>query len=92
MLYLGAGAPTTAFGHFERNYRAQVERGAAQGLNPLVANYGPALIDKAVLDALGRALGLPFQKLVCRNVIGLAAGELTPDLAGFDASAPSSPR
>lgn len=86
-LYLGAGAPTTAFGHFERNYRAQVERGAAQGLNPLVANYGPALIDKAVLDALGRALGLPFQKLVGRNVIGLAAGELTPDLAGFDAGA-----
>ena len=43
-----------AFGHFARHYRAQIERAGAQGLNPLVANYGPALIDRAVLDALCR--------------------------------------
>lgn len=86
-LYTGAGEPATAFGHFERHYRAQIEQGAAAGLNPLVANYGPALVDKAVLDALGRALGLPFHELVARNVVGLRAGALTPDLASFDLDA-----
>ncbi|MBL8287256.1 MAG: mandelate racemase [Rubrivivax sp.] len=86
-LYLGAGTPATAFGHFERHYRAQVGRGAANGLNALVASYGPALVDKAVVDALGRALGLPFHELVRTNAIGLRAGELTPDLAGFDLDA-----
>ena len=36
----------------------------------LVANYGPALLDKAVLDALCRALGVSFFEAVRRNLIG----------------------
>ncbi|HEX2649011.1 MAG TPA: enolase C-terminal domain-like protein [Burkholderiales bacterium] len=39
----------------------------AQGL---VANYGPALLDRAVLDALCRALGLSFYTAIRKNVIG----------------------
>jgi hypothetical protein len=85
-LYLG-GAASTAFGHFARHYRAQIERGAAQGLIPLVANYGPALIDRAVLDALCRALGLPFHEVAGQNLAGIEAGDLCPDLAGFDLDA-----
>lgn len=88
-LYLD-GEARGAFGHFAAHYRAQVEQGAAQGLNPLVANYGPALVDKAVLDALGRALGRPFDDLVRTNAIGLQAdlvNLLCPDLAGFDLEA-----
>ncbi|HEX2542406.1 MAG TPA: enolase C-terminal domain-like protein [Caldimonas sp.] len=85
-LYLG-GAEATAFGHFARHYRAQIERGAGQGLIPLVANYGPALIDRAVIDALGRALDLPFHAVVRRNLAGIRADELCPDLAGFDLGA-----
>jgi len=47
-----AGDANTAFGHFWTHYQPQIARGAAEGLNPLVANYGPALIGRAVLDAL----------------------------------------
>ena len=36
----------------------------------LVENYGPALIDRAVLDALLRALGISFYKAIQQNVIG----------------------
>ncbi|HEV8095014.1 MAG TPA: enolase C-terminal domain-like protein [Burkholderiales bacterium] len=36
----------------------------------LVENYGPALIDRAVLDALLRALGISFYKAVQQNLIG----------------------
>jgi hypothetical protein len=36
----------------------------------LVENYGPALIDRAVLDALLRALGISFYKAIQQNVVG----------------------
>ena len=68
--YLGGGA-NTAFGHFNAHYRGQIERGASKGLNPLVSNYGPALIDRALLDALCRGLGISFYDAVRRNVVGL---------------------
>ena len=58
------GGVDSAFGHFARHYQAQIGRGAQQGLNSLVANYGPALIDRAVLDALCRALRLPFHEVI----------------------------
>jgi hypothetical protein len=82
-LYRAAGA-RTPFGLFAGTYRAQLARGAALGQNPLVASYGPALLDRAILDAVGRALGLSFAAMVRANVPGMAIGELTPDLAGFD--------
>ena len=52
-----------------------------------MANYGPALIDRALLDALCRALGLPFHEAVRSNRIGLVQSDLCPDLAGFDLDA-----
>lgn len=40
----------------------------------LVANYGPALLDRALLDALCRALGVSFYRAVRANLVG--AGNL----------------
>ncbi len=37
----------------------------------LVENFGPALLDRAVLDALCRALGISFYEAIRRNVAGL---------------------
>ena len=48
-------------------------RGAELGLVPLVASYGPALLDRAILDAVGRELGLSFAAMIARNVPGIAA-------------------
>ena len=50
--YLSDRTPTTAFGHFARHHESHLKACAALGHNPLLANYGPALLDKAVLDAL----------------------------------------
>jgi len=36
----------------------------------LVENYGPALVDRAVLDALLRALGISFYKAIQQNIVG----------------------
>jgi hypothetical protein len=82
-LYL-SGPQDTAFGHFVRHYDEQIERAAARGLNPLVACYGPALLDRAVLDALCRALGLPFQRVIAENRAGIEVAAPCADLAGFD--------
>ncbi len=83
-LYRGRGW-STPFGLYASTYRDQIARGAELGLVPLVASYGPALLDRAILDALGRAMELSFAEMIARNVPGIAAApELTPDLSGYD--------
>jgi len=73
------------FALYADTYREQLARGAELGLVPLVASYGPALLDRAILDALGRATGQSFADMIARNVAGIAVREdLTPDLAGYD--------
>ncbi len=78
----------TPFGLYASSYRQQIARGAELGLNPLVASYGPALLDRAIIDALGKATGQSFAQMIAVNVPGIAATDLTPDieaghLAGF---------
>src|SRR5215207_6301575 len=79
----GARGFETPFGLYAGTYREQMARGAALDLNPLVASYGPALLDRAIIDACGRALGLSFAAMITANAAGIATTDLTPDLAGF---------
>ena len=72
--YLSAGA-NTAFGHNRAHYSAQIETGAKHGLNSLVSCYGPAMIDRALIDALCRALDVSFYAAVNSNLVGLTAFE-----------------
>jgi L-alanine-DL-glutamate epimerase-like enolase superfamily enzyme len=83
-LYLDDPAPRSAFGHFAAHYAEQIARCGACDLNPLVAGYGPALIDRAVLDALCRLLGVSVYDALGRNLAGLAPAALARDLDGFD--------
>jgi hypothetical protein len=82
-IYLAA-PPRTAFDLFAGSYRPQIEECRARKLNPLVAGYGPALLDRAILDAVCRKLGLSFYDAVRANVPAIHGGDLTPDLRGFD--------
>jgi len=77
----------SAFGHSAAHHRALVDQGAGRGLNPLVASYGPALLDRAVIDALCRLSNQPFAQGLRCNLFGIEATALTPDLAGFDLAA-----
>jgi L-alanine-DL-glutamate epimerase-like enolase superfamily enzyme len=56
---------------------------AAAGLNGLVASYGLALIDRALIDALGRLERASVFALARENLLGLDAST-APDLDGFD--------
>ena len=85
--YLADATPASAFGHFARHHDAQQVASAARGYNPLLASYGPALIDRAILDALCRALRVSFYACMHANLAGLGAtrGELAgAEFAGFD--------
>jgi Enolase C-terminal domain-like len=85
--YCADAVARSAFGHFAAHYRAQLDACAARGLNPLVASFGPAQLDRAILDALCNALGISFYDAVRANVPGIDPADLAPDLAGFDVGA-----
>jgi hypothetical protein len=85
--YTESARPRTAFGHFAAHYEKQIAAGAASGLNPLVASFGPAQIDRAVLDAMCWSAGCSFYQAMRANLPGVDPDLLPaqlPDLAGFD--------
>ena len=81
MALLTAG-PDTAFGLSALVDGSLHTIGAEAGLNGLVASFGLALIDRAIIDALGRLEGLSAYTLVRENRLGVNA-ETAPDLDGF---------
>jgi hypothetical protein len=79
--YLSDSRPATAFGHFARHFDAHQRAASAAGFNPLLASYGPALVDRAILDAACRALGVSFYDAMRANLGGVGDGH--PQFAGF---------
>jgi hypothetical protein len=51
-------------------HEARSAWGHASPVRGLVENFGPALLDRALLDALCRALGVSFYEAVRRNLVG----------------------
>ena len=81
--YCSNSAPRSAFAHAVFHYGALLESGARRGLNALTSSYGPALADRAILDALCRMHDVSIGTALWLNLPGLGP-ELTPDLAHFD--------
>jgi hypothetical protein len=82
-LYLGRSGFDTVFGHHAAVIAAQVEACAMGDIPPLAACFGPAEIDKAILDALLRGLGVNFFDGMAQNIAGIDA-RLSPDLRDDD--------
>jgi len=80
--YLGDTTPASAFGHFARHHDAHMAHAQARGFNPLLASYGPALVDRAVLDALCRATGVSFYQAMTANLPGIGAAR--PEFNGLE--------
>jgi hypothetical protein len=80
---LGAGA-NTAFGHFADRYADHVAACGREALNPLVASYGTALLDRAALDALLKLHRVSFFAGMRANIGGMAAHAVVPDLPEYD--------
>ncbi len=83
--YLAHSGFETAFGLHAACIGAQIEACAREDIPPLAAAYGPAEIDKAILDALLRCTGTSFFDGMAINIAGVDA-RLSRDLA--DGGAP----
>src|SRR5258707_479362 len=84
-LYLAQAGFETAFGLHAACIGPQIEACAREDIPPLAAAYGPAEIDKAILDALLRATGQSFFDGMAGNIAGLDA-RLSRDLSDADIS------
>jgi hypothetical protein len=82
-LYLAQSDFETAFALHGRCLEAQFEACAREDITALAAAYGPAEIDKAILDAVLRSAGTNFFDGMARNIAGIDAS-LSPDLADED--------
>ncbi|GHA18929.1 mandelate racemase [Devosia pacifica] len=62
---------------------AEVHRRAiAAGFNYLGASFGVSMIERAMLDAIGRGTGQPFHALATGDVLGLDPASIFPELKG----------
>jgi len=84
-LYLARSGFDTAFGHHAAIIAAQIEACAKADIPPLAAGFGPAEIDKAILDALLRGTGVNFFDGMAANIAGVDA-RLSRDLGDEDVS------
>ena len=82
-LYLAHSGFATAFGLHAAVAAAQAVACAKEDIPPLAAAFGPAEIDKAVLDALLRATAANFFDGMARNIAGIDA-RLSTDLSDDD--------
>ena len=83
--YLDTSEAFTAFGLHALHDTEHREDAARRGLNGLVAGFGSAVIDKAVVAALCRLEGSSFFDAIRGNRIGLTAAT-APDLGAMDLS------
>jgi hypothetical protein len=84
-IYLAHTAFETAFGLHAACIGAQIEACAREDIPPLAAAYGPAEIDKAILDALLRCADVDFFDGMAGNIAGVNA-RLSRDLDDADVS------
>jgi len=82
-LYLARTGYLTAFDLHASCIGAQIATCAKKNIPPLAAAYGPAEIDKAVLDAVLRAVKTNFFDGMAGNIAGIDA-RLSPDLKETD--------
>ena len=81
--HLLAAAEATPFGLSAAVEAAIHQECARKNLGGLIASFGLALLDRAILDALGRLENQTIFHLVRDNRLGLTS-ETAPDLASFD--------
>jgi hypothetical protein len=82
--YLGDSTATSAFGHFARNYDPHLRTATALGYNPLLANYGPAVIAREAFPSMPRC------NRICPASVPNARS--SPSSISIDSSVPCNPR
>jgi len=89
--YLGDATLASAFDHFARHHEGHLRATAAKGYNALLAGYGPALVDRALLDALCRSTATSFNAAMRANLPGIGGrnGSIDASVASVASVAPA---
>ncbi|MBL9199703.1 MAG: hypothetical protein JNL39_04310 [Opitutaceae bacterium] len=77
----GVRAPT-AFSFWRELYAAQMAWAGAEGLPPLLANFGTSFVERALIHAVCRARGLGLSAAFRCEALGCDFAALHPELAG----------
>jgi hypothetical protein len=87
-LYLHAGREgyATAFDLWRGTYPEIERRALARDFNRLGASFGASMLERGVIDALGRMTGRTYRELVCHG-LGIDLGSLSPELGGQELEA-----
>jgi hypothetical protein len=79
---LGAGVRAASpFDAWRQVHDAQAAWGRAEGLPPLLTQFGTSLVERAVIEAVCRAKGRPFHALLRVDAFGVRLGDIHPSLA-----------
>jgi hypothetical protein len=78
-----AARPCTLFECWLAAYHGVQQEAQQRGLNPLLASFGISFFERAIMDALARAAELSFAQAVRRNIYGIEAGAVHPELTGL---------
>jgi L-alanine-DL-glutamate epimerase-like enolase superfamily enzyme len=83
-LYLEAGRSRlrTPFALFLDSHPEIERRALSEGFNRLGASFGSSMLERAVIDAVGRLTGQSLFELVRDNDLGIELGAISPELAG----------
>jgi L-alanine-DL-glutamate epimerase-like enolase superfamily enzyme len=81
-LEAGRGGLRTPFALFLDSYPEIERRALADDFNRLGAAFGSSMLERAVIDAVGRLTGRSYFQLVQGNDLGIELGAISPALAG----------
>jgi hypothetical protein len=72
----------SAFDAWRQVHEAQAAWGRAEGLPPLLTQFGTSLVERALIDAVCRTARRPFHELLRDDAFGIRLGDIHPVLAG----------
>jgi hypothetical protein len=75
------------FAIWQQLYEAQSDWAKAEGLPPLLANFGVSLVERALIEAVARNSGQTFAQRLRQNSLGIDLGAVHSSLQGLQPSA-----
>jgi len=72
-----------AFEIWQQLYERQLSWGGVNRLPPLLTNFGCSLVERALIEAVCRALNQPFARALKSGQLGLRLDTIHPSLRGF---------
>jgi L-alanine-DL-glutamate epimerase-like enolase superfamily enzyme len=77
---------SSAFQLWREVYHYTQQQAGQAGLPPLLGGFGPSLIERTLIDAVGRLLNLPFHQLLHTDALGIQLGDLDAAVADTQVS------